>query len=240
MKRLSTLLWFSLAPAAWAFIPVSVVVPAGLGNVEGNTNVNDFVNSSSFRMQLVFDASQFGGLGSGPAISNSVYGIAFRIDGPSTFDAHWVFGGGSVTLSTTTRTPDGLSSVFAENVGGDAVTIYSGALSFGGAFHAGASPQPFGDTIPALRPFYYDPARGNLLVDIAASGGQVLFPGALDAQSSNGDAISRVFSSNGNSPTGTPDTLGLVTRFNIAVIPEPGTLLLFLTGLTLLFMVKNR
>jgi hypothetical protein len=216
------------------------VVPAGLVNVEGNTNVNDFVNSSSFRMQLVFDASQFGGLGSGPAISNSVYGIAFRIDGPSTFDAHWVFGGGSVTLSTTTRTPDGLSSVFAENVGGDAVTIYSGALSFGGAFHAGASPQPFGDTIPALRPFYYDPARGNLLVDIRGVEGQVLFPGALDAQTVTGDGVSRVFAIGNLSSTGTPDTLGLVTRFNVAVIPEPATSLLLGIGLVMMLLIKHR
>jgi hypothetical protein len=202
--------------------------------------VSDFLNASSFRMQMVFDASQFVGLGGGPGISNAIGTIAFRLDGGSTFDVDHFFGGASVTLSTTPRGPDSLSPVFAENIGPDAVTIFNGALAFGGAYHPGANPQPFVHTISAVVPFYYDPARGNLLVDIAASGGQVLFPGALDAQSSNGDAISRVFSSNGNSPTGTPDTLGLVTRFNIAVIPEPGTLLLFLTGLTLLSMVKNR
>jgi len=238
-QRLLILLCLGAARSGVAFV-VAPVVPAGLANVEGNTNVSDFLNSSSFRMQMVFDASQFAGLGGGPGISNSVYGIAFRPDGASTFDVLYGFGGASVTLSTTLKGPDNLSPVFADNVGADAVTIYNGAISFGGGYIPDSNPQPFGQTIPATTPFYYDPARGNLLVDIRAGSGQVLFPGALDAQFVGSDGVSRVCANTAGATAGTPDTLGLVTRFNIAVIPEPATWLIGIVGLIVLTAFRRR
>jgi hypothetical protein len=239
MRRLLTLIWLLAACGASAQL-TTVVVPNGLGNVEGSSSTSEPFTSSSFRLQMVFDASQFAGLGGGPGISNSVYGIAFRPDGASTFDVLYGFGGASVTLSTTLKGPDNLSPVFADNVGADAVTIYNGAISFGGGYIPGSNPQPFGQTIPATTPFYYDPARGNLLVDIRAGSGQVLFPGALDAQFVGSDGVSRVCANTAGATAGTPDTLGLVTRFNIAVIPEPATWLIGIVGLIVLTAFRRR
>jgi hypothetical protein len=202
--------------------------------------VSDFLNASSFRMQMVFDASQFVGLGGGPGISNAIGTIGFRIDGASTNTVLYSFAGASITLSTTPRGPDSLSPIFADNVGPDAVTIYNGALPFGRAYQPGATPQPFVDTISALTPFYYYPERGNLLVDIVAGGEQVLFPGALDAQLAAGDGVSRVFANAAGASAGIPDTLGLVTRFNVAVIPEPAAWFIGMAGLALMAIFRRR
>jgi hypothetical protein len=219
---------------------VEAVVPGNLANVEGDTSVNDFLSASSLRMQMVYDASQFSVLPNTPDLTNSINSIWFRLDGVPAFDPHYLFLGASVTLSITPRGPDGLSPIFADNVGANPVTVFNGSLGFGAAYQPGMSPQPFAETITLTTPFFYSPSQGNLLVDIAASGGQVLFPGALDAQLASGDPVSRVFSPNGNSSTGTPDTLGLVTRFNIAVIPEPAMVFLVAAGLVLLLVFKHR
>ncbi len=240
MKRLLESFVFSLAISVAMAQPVQIVVPNGLANVEGNASMSDFLNSSSFRMQMVFDASQFAALPNSPNLTNSFNSIGFRLDGGSTQDVVYFFGGASVTLSTTTRTPGNLSPVFADNVGPDAVTILDQAVGFGSTYQPGTAPQPFDTMIIATAPFFYSPSRGNLLVDITAAAGLVQLSGAFDAQNATGDSVSRVFAVNGNSLSGTPDTLGLVTRFDFTVVPEPTTLLLTATALSLIFLFKRR
>lgn len=217
--------------------PVQVVVPGNLATVEGNSAASEPFNSISFRFQQVFDASQFA---IPPGTSGRIDRISFRVDGDATGDVLLFFGGSSVQLSTTQRTPDGLSPVFAENRGSDGLTIWNGALSVSGDPPSGMPPAPFNPVIPSDSPFYYIPSQGNLLLDVAASGGQAFLPGSLDAQLVVGDPVSRVFSLNGNSPTGTTDTLGLVTRFDITIIPEPAGGLLLMTGLVLVILLKRR
>jgi len=115
---------------------------------------------------MVFDASQFAGLNNAPGMSNSINSIWFRVDSAPSFDPHFLFGGARITHYKTTRGPDGLSPVFAENVGPNAVTVYDGALAFGAVYQPGISPQPFAETITLTRPFFYSPSQGNVLVDI--------------------------------------------------------------------------
>ncbi len=236
-QRLGMLGLWSAALAACAQGNFRVVVPNGNANVEGNSSMMDVFTNSSFRMQMVFDASQFA-IPEGS--SGRINSISFRIDGGSSGDVLYSFGGGSVTASTTPRAPDSLSLVFAENVGANAVTIRNGAFSFGGLQQPGTSPQPFGQTISATSPFWYVPSEGNLLLDIVGGAGQPFFPGALDAQSTIGDSVSRVVAYHFLAESGTADTLGLVTRFDMTVVPEPSTGLLFLGGLGVLALMRAR
>jgi len=203
------------------------VVPGNLANVEGNSSMAEPFNSTTFRFQQVFDASQFAFVGGATARIDS---ISFRIDGASTNNVILFFGGGSAVLSTTQKSPDALSATFADNPGPDAVTIWSGAFSFGGDPVPGGPPYPLIETFQGTTPFFYVPSRGNLLLDIAAAGGRAFLPGSLDAQLTVGDSVSRVFSVDGNSSSGVSDSLGLITSFEITVIPEPRDLTLWLSG----------
>jgi hypothetical protein len=140
-----------------------------------------------------------------------------------------------INLSTTALGPDGLSATFAGNVGADDTVVYRrGALTLSSA-GAGppGGPRDFDITVALTTPFLYDPARGNLLLDVRLFGGSGMVP-ALDAHFVNDDAVSRVLGGV-NGATGGRDSLGLVTQFRFAApqqaVPEPMTLLLLGTGL---------
>jgi hypothetical protein len=217
--------------------PTPIVVPNGLANVEGNSSGTEPFNSTSFRFQQVFDASQFA---IPPGASGLVNSISFRVDGATTSNVLLFFGGSSWTLSTTTRSPDGLSPAFADNRGADAVTAFNGAFGFGGNPPVPGMPGEFQNpTVILTSEFYYIPLRGNLLLDVSGAGGQAFLPGSLDAYSLVGDSISWVWSADGNSASGTANTLGLVTRFDVTIVPEPATWLLGLAGLALLVVFRR-
>ena len=80
--------------------------------------------------------------------------------------------------------------------------------------------------MPLSTPFLYNPALGNLLLDVRNFGGGSTT--SFDAVFTSGDGVSRVYNSDVNSTTGSPDTLGLVTGF--IIVPEPGTAALLLVG----------
>jgi hypothetical protein len=84
-------------------------------------------------------------------------------------------------------------------------------------------PGVFDIVIPLTRPFIYDPARGNLLLDVENFGGGTTTQ--FGAENVLGDSVSRVVADNDvHSPTAfTVDTLGLVTEF-LTPVPEPSSL----------------
>jgi hypothetical protein len=68
--------------------------------------------------------------------------------------------------------------------------------------------------IPLTTPFWYNPAAGNLLLDVRNSGGGS--SASFDAVSTTSDSVSRVFGSVTN-VTGSTNSLGLVTEFTLGV-----------------------
>src|SRR6188474_2924301 len=73
-------IYLLLAGAGAGLAQETFVVPNGNANVEGNSSTSDPFTSSTFRMQMVFDASQF----AIPAgASGRINAISFRIDGAS-------------------------------------------------------------------------------------------------------------------------------------------------------------
>src|SRR5678815_4864698 len=66
-----------------------------------------------------------------------------------------------INLSTTSKGPDGLSTVFSENIGANETVVF------------GPRPARFGPGSPLPEytfqldePFFYDPSAGNLLMDV--------------------------------------------------------------------------
>jgi len=197
-----------------------LIVPNEWSTAQGDAgNLFPLFSSKPIRYQQVFDASQFSRLTPGGGLINR---IAFRGHGPGV-----PFTGTvaqlQANLSTTSKAPDGLSSTFADNVGPDETQVFSGPLSTAATFTG--DPTNFEIVVNFATPFFYDPSKGNLLLDIRNAQGGVEVPPndqELDGTSASGDSVSRVY--NYGDVTATTagqtggvdekDTYGLITKFN--------------------------
>jgi hypothetical protein len=208
-------------------LPQSTFVrsPFVLGNARsGGPFLIDYSAASSARWQQVYGASDFGRVGSPMFITE------IRFDespgGPGFVDTS--LPNLRIDLSTTAKVPDGLSSTFAENIGANDTVVFSGPFDF--------SDNGFGVHIPLQTPFLYDPAQGNLLMDVRnLMTGRVSVPAYIRAEYTVGDSVSVATSlSDANSLTGSLSTLGLVTLFTVTPIPEPSTVSLLILGISVL------
>ena len=134
------------------------------------------------------------------------------------------------------RLRDGLSATFASNVGADVTTVLNGSVTLSSADTPGpGTTRAFDIDIPFTTPFLYNPANGNLLLDILNedTDNNVVTDIFFDGRETSipNDPISRVLGAEG-SPSDTManvvDSAGLITRFSISPIPEPETLGLLL------------
>jgi hypothetical protein len=229
---LAALMAFVAASPATA---ATVVAPSGLDAVEGNSgsrNVFGFINVA--RQQQVFNSSQFA---NGPI---TLTGIAFRANGATFGNGPFDSPGSAFTrttqglqigLSTTTASADALSTTFAANVGADLVNVLSGDITYSSqALSSNGLTRDFDVVFTFANAFNYDPARGNLLLDVLTTGGSNRAGTTLDGQNLAGDGTSSVFRSNGTTGTGTASTFGYVTQFQIAAVPEPATWAMMLIG----------
>jgi len=133
----------------------------------------------------------------------------------------------TIDLSTTSANWNTLSSTFASNIGAGDKTVFNGNLSQSWAF---------GDTLAInfMTPFLYNPADGNLLMDVNVSGatqpgGPIFFDtnGFNNGGFDGNTIMGRVFcGSCGGATTGFVNSgYGLVTGFNSSV-PEPSSVVL--------------
>ena len=141
-----------------------------------------------------------------------------------------------ISLSTTSASWNTLSGTFANNIGSNNTTVFNGSL---------AQSWAFGDTltIDLTTPFLYNPANGNLLMDVVATGtndagGAIYFDtnGYNNGNFNGNDFLGRVYGS------GTVNAgYGLVTGFSTGTLqntPEPGFTVLLglaLSGMGLAF-----
>jgi hypothetical protein len=231
MKRLIQLLVCCFSACLACAQGTLQVLPSGYANVEGNSASGDLFRTTSSKFQQVYSASAFSFLS---GVTGRIDGLSFRFDGPTAQNFANVWSSVSVTLSTGSREPDSLSAMYEANAGTDPLEVYGGSLTIVSTFSPGV--RSFDVQIPFTTPFFYDPSRGNLTLTILTSPGPTnLF---LDAQSSVGDSVGRVYG--GISLTGTPDTLGLVTRFSITPIPEPSAVVLGVTSALFFWGLRGR
>lgn len=217
-----------------AFQQVSLAASILIGAPGDAPNFAPFGAGNITRYQQVYSASQF----SGPiAISNITFFHLIPQCGvgqPGCTPASGDFGNTEYALSfsTTSRSVNALSTDLVSNVGPNQQLFFQGFVSgvvlIGGSF-------TFSGT-----PFQYDPAMGNLLLDIVpvSRGSSQFGPDAVfDVLTTGGTSgvFSRAFSQLGGA-TPDPDAAGfrygLVTEFNV---PEPGSFALVFMGGLLLF-----
>lgn len=203
---------------------IVVFTPAGSVTNEGNSFLFSPFDTGIYqaRLQQVYSASLFSML---PPEGGWIEQIIFQTDRIGN-DFFTTLSNVEVALSTTQLEPDALNRVFSANIGPDVKTV----LGPGPLTLRAFGPQSW-SVLLDLRsnPFYYNPGAGNLLLDIVNLGGGFTSP--LDAEDVLGDTISSVYAEAPViSGTGTPRTVGLVTVFSIAPIPEPAPALLLLAA----------
>jgi PEP-CTERM motif len=195
------------------------------GNVTGNSfpfggPVTGFPGT---RFQEAYASGDF----SGPI---TITGIDFFRDATSGGDLY--AGTYQLSLSIVTTGIDNLSDTnFDGNLGPDNAVFETVALS-------GAPPSTLSFT---GGPFYYDPAEGNLLLDVQISNG-VAPSGPATAMFEDGDSFGPAGVIRYSNFGGGTGGFGLVTEFDFPT-PEPGTLALLgcgLVGLSLLRLRRSR
>jgi hypothetical protein len=231
LSRLSAVLvaWSSCVLVHGLPVYTYVVAPNHLAGTEGNAdNSYPFSVAETMRYQQVYAASQFGTLGADPGL---ITAIAFRPDAVYGYAFTHTIGSIQIDLSTTAAVPGNLSLTFANNVGADDTTVFNGSLTLSSAFTGPASgPKNFDILIPLSTPFYYNPAAGNLLLDIrnfsGGNSGGTLIP-QLDATTLDPTLTGRVWAFDASATTAPysfdEDTWGLVTQFTVTPVPEPAT-----------------
>lgn len=212
LKRTLILATALLSVAAYARADVLVGTP-GPGAVQDCVPFGCAITS-----QFVFDSTYF----SGPISITELTFFNSVPDSPDTFDP------GTYTFKLSTSTNDYLtpSATFANNVGAD-VQLFATVVLAGGPI-----PPVFSFSGAA---FNYNPANGDLLLEVDKVGAASTFSGFTDYNGPN-DAnfkVSRVWNTDGSASGNVDLTYGPVTSFGAgaAAVPEPMTLTL--TGLGL-------
>ena len=167
----------------------------------------------SMRYQQVYAAGDFASTG-GPI---TIRQLAFRLSGQGGNSFNTTLPDIQIDLSTTRKAPDGLSATFSDNTGSDnTVVISRGPLAFSSAGSDLGGYYAFDILIPLTQPFTYDPSKGNLLLDVRSFA--PVYSSLLDAQSSIGDSVSRVYAPSVAAVSGTADSLGLATQFSSVIL----------------------
>jgi hypothetical protein len=199
----------------------NVVVPNANATVEGASNNNIPFSSTTthFHYQQVYAASEFAGL-SGP---HRIRGMQFRPNATSTNPVWQQTMDIDLRFSTTAAAPDALSTTFTANVGPDSTQVYSGPVTISTTQVTPITPGPalFDIVINFQNPFVYNPANGNLLMDVIVNGTTIGTARAMDAVAVTGDSVSRMHSTTVGATTGTAATTGLVTRFLVEPVATP-------------------
>ena len=139
-----------------------IVVPNTLATNDGNDFNTSPDGPGSVREQQIYDASQFGAL-SGPSFLTQFAYRPDTIPGPSG-PLSWTL---RVYASTTSRSVAGQSTIFAENLGTNNTLVFDGTVNLAtGNLPGPGNTRQFDYVFPLTTPFLYDPAAGNLLLDI--------------------------------------------------------------------------
>jgi hypothetical protein len=154
---------------------IQAVIPQELTNAEGNGNGLFFANVPH-KFQFIYQASEFTSI---LPLGGTINGISFRLDGPAGYPhtgsvpsdtLHVDFPLIEFRMSTTLVYPLKLMhpeyADFQENVGSDSIVVFPPQSLVWNATWTRGEVQSFELTVPFDKPFFYDPQKGHLLIEM--------------------------------------------------------------------------
>jgi hypothetical protein len=204
---------------------IKIVSPGAYEDIEGpNQSLPNWPEAA--RHQGIIHRSEFDALPVGGAWLTE---IRFRPDGAVPVGEVASFGRVQWSLSVTQVDPLNISSTFANNITGTPVVVYNAAWSstVTNPNPPGAEIRPFDFRLPLETPYFYNPADGNLLMDIIfempGSGVNNLARFDLDASNAFSEKRRDIWSGplGVDSPMSTAGTFTAINEF--VFIPEPST-----------------
>lgn len=153
----------------------ATIVPGGYANVEGGSNAISplsvgsgfFGSTITGRWQQLYASSQFASITPGQSVTS----VAFRDPSSnSPLASTSILDNIEVYLTKTSTAINGLSATYANNNNATTTLVYSGSITFSRPFN-NTIPRNFGYVINLQTPFAYDPADGNLMLDIIVKQG---------------------------------------------------------------------
>ena len=218
-----------------------IYAPGGSDITEGDSRNSVPLSCCLFsdRYQQIYDASLFSSISAPVRIG----AIAFRLDAGEATSASGSFSSLRINLTTTSASTSVYSNRFADNYGADLATVFDGSLSWTAT--SGGSPNAFDLVISFDTEFIYDPRDGNLLFEWRDFGGDTtpmerFFDAAFTPNMTRlvnaFDGVDAEYADENLSTRG----YGLVTRFTVTSIPEPGTLALLGAGLAGAGLARRR
>lgn len=154
------------------------VSPHYCTDFEGSGSDQYLAGREDLRMQVLYLGSQ---VASGPG---AIATLAFRRDGDDTnaYKPWTVYR--RILLDHCQASPDALSGTFAANLSPAAQKVFESAtLLFPPMPAPTFTPAPFTAVIPLSQPFLFDPAKGNLLMDVMGQVSALQGEWKVDSQS---------------------------------------------------------
>jgi len=146
----------------------TIVIPNGFETLEGNSwqsaNLED-TTPPGFRQQFIISHLQFKSLNGSVRIT----GVQNRPDARVTSRRSFTYSNVEIRMSTTEKTPETMSTRFANNIGADETLVYDGDIILSTEGAKGL--KGFEYVIDFQNPFYYDPAEGDMVFEFKCSGG---------------------------------------------------------------------
>ncbi|GAB4139778.1 MAG: hypothetical protein Fur0037_06130 [Planctomycetota bacterium] len=205
------------------------VIPNGFANSEGSTN-NTFPWSHNswiwpgLRTMALYDSTNFTNASIGSPIT--ITGLRWRAEGGSQSWTGGVYRDVEIRMATSAADAMSPASSFGGNLGPDAVTVYRGPVTIAPAPLVVGTPGPWFVEVRLTRPFFYDPAAGDLAIDVDISNAnganwQGGTTPALDVDRSFSTLASRIWGSSQYPGTnGTQAPFGIVCE--VSYVPVAG------------------
>ncbi len=202
------------------------VIPIGLPNGAGNSS-NSFPWGTSaagfpgLRVMTCYDSSNFTTAGLTTPIR--ITRLKWRANDSTSSWTGGTFAQGAVSMATAAVDHTSITTSFAQNAGNDASTVYSGPVHFlAGAGNGIGRSGPVVIDVSLTTPFIYDPAAGDLIIDVDYPGGNNYSGGTLSAMDvQTGAAASRAYASS-SYPVGNGTTTSHGAVVEVDYVPANG------------------